>query len=317
MSTTAEEVEQLRARAARAFQKATAEQVIGRLRAIIGPTAQEGLVRDALSALQNGELPTPMQMAALEQAIRVFRPSLLSKGGQLPPLSPEVGASFPDWEGFRAAVKPLLPSVGRIELMGPQGKQRSVGTGFLVRPHLLVTNRHVLEELSSGTGKLERGMARVNFGQEYGQVDAEGPVDIVREVAEHPDLDLALLEVDTAQLSAARTPLELETEAVGRGADVAVIGYPFPDAERNPSFVTAAFEGKLGVKRVAPGEVMKTAGATLHHDCSTLGGNSGSPLVSLKSARVVGVHFRGSFAVRNTAVAASELGAFLQAHAPQ
>jgi endonuclease G len=311
-----DDLEYLRARAARAFQKATAAQVIGRLRAIVGPTAQEGLVREAMESLHNAIPLTPMQEAALEQAIRVFRPSLLSRGSQLPALPPEVGASFPDWEGFREAVKPLLPSVGRVELVGPQGK-RSVGTGFLVRPHLLVTNRHVLEELSSGTGRLERGMARVHFGQEHGQTDAEGPADIVRQVAEHPDLDLALLEVDTTQLSAARAPLELDTGPVERGADVAVIGYPFPDAERNPAFVKAAFQGKLGVKRVAPGEVMKRAGATLHHDCSTLGGNSGSPVLSLRTARVVGVHFHGRFAMRNSAVAASELGAFLKTHAPQ
>lgn len=311
-----DELEQLRARAQRAFQKATPEQVASRFRAIVGPTAQEGLVREALDALNQGELPTPMQLAALENAIRVFRPSLLSRGGQLPELSPEVGAAFPEWNDFRNAVKPLLPSVGRVELVGTPSS-RSIGTGFLVRPHLLVTNRHVLEELSSGTGKLERGMARVLFGQEFGQADAEGPVDIVRHVAEHPTLDLALLEVDTSQFKVEHRPLPLELQPVERGADVATVGYPFPDSERNPNFVNAAFEGKFGVKRVAPGEVMKVAGELFHHDCSTLGGNSGSPLLALKSARVVGVHFQGRFATRNSAVAASALGEFLQPYAPE
>jgi hypothetical protein len=183
-----------------------------------------------------------------------------------------------------------------------------MGTGFLVRPHLLVTNRHVLHGLSWGTGRLERGMAQVRFGQEYGQRDEEGPVDVVREVAVHPTLDLALLEVDPSR---PHTPLVLDPEPLGAGAGVAAVGYPQADTVRNPLFVSAVFDGSFGVKRVAPGEVLRVEGPLFHHDCSTLGGNSGSPLLSLRTARVVGVHFQGQFATRNTAVAASELAAFL------
>jgi endonuclease G len=309
-------LELLRARAARTFQQGTAEFLTRRLRAIVGPTAHEGLVREALEALRNGLMPTPRQHAALEQAIRLFRPSLLSRKGELPPLFEEVTATFPEWEGFRQMVQPLMASVGLIELVVDQRTAVPVGTGFLVLPHLLVTNRHVLADLSSGTGRLERGQARIRFGQEYGQPDTEGAVDIVREVTEHPTLDLALLEVDTAQMTAQHKPLELEPTPLEQGVTVAVIGYPFPDGGRNPSLVNAAFEGKLGVKRVAPGEITQVAGAIVHHDCSTLGGNSGSPLLSLRSARVVGVHFEGRFATRNSAVAAGELVTLLQKHMP-
>ncbi|XXF77251.1 serine protease [Myxococcaceae bacterium GXIMD 01537] len=288
------------------------ERVLNRWRAVIGPTAREGLVREALEALRGGQSPTPRQLAALEGAIRVFRPSLLSRGGLVGPLPPEAEAAFPLWGTFREAVRPLLPSVGRIERAVDARTREAVGTGFLVGPGLLATSRHVLEDVSAGTGVLERGQALIWFGQEYGTPDAEGPVDIVGVIAEHPVLDLALLAVEGS-----RRPLELSSEPAAPGEPVAVVGYPTPDGARNPHFAEVAFEGKMGVKRVAPGEVMKVLGPSVHHDCSTLGGNSGSPLLSLRTARVVGVHFRGGLATRNTAVAASELAAFLQAHAPR
>lgn len=88
------------------------------------------------------------------------------------------------------------------------------------------------------------------------------------------------------------------------------MGYPFEDSERNPMFVDALFEGSYGVKRASPGEVTALGRSVVHHDCSTLGGNSGSPLLDMTTARVVGVQARGGFAVRNTAVAGGELAEF-------
>ena len=57
------------------------------------------------------------------------------------------------------------------------------------------------------------------------------------------------------------------------------------------------------VKRFAPGRI-KTGGAgtILSHDCTTLGGNSGSCLLSLEQKGVVGLHFSGQFGIANAAV---------------
>jgi endonuclease G len=51
------------------------------------------------------------------------------------------------------------------------------------------------------------------------------------------------------------------------------------------------------------------------HDCSTLGGNSGSPVLALDTAEVVGLHFGGSFLWRNEAVTAPILADFVSKHA--
>jgi V8-like Glu-specific endopeptidase len=43
--------------------------------------------------------------------------------------------------------------------------------------------------------------------------------------------------------------------------------------------------------------------ALFTHDCSTLGGNSGSCVIDLESNRVLGLHFKGRYLEANWAVA--------------
>jgi len=50
---------------------------------------------------------------------------------------------------------------------------------------------------------------------------------------------------------------------------------------------------------------------TLFHDCSTLGGNSGSPVFQLETGRVIGIHRSGFFMYRNEAVDGASLDAFV------
>ena len=56
---------------------------------------------------------------------------------------------------------------------------------------------------------------------------------------------------------------------------------------------SAYFRDLYDVKRYAPGRVMQPLGppaAVLNHDCTSLGGNSGSPLIRLSDGKVVGLH---------------------------
>ena len=75
----------------------------------------------------------------------------------------------------------------------------------------------------------------------------------------------------------------------------------------------AVFGTKFGVKRAALGEVLDGSGTpTLFHDCSTLGGNSGSPVFAVATGRVVGIHRSGFFMYRNEAVDGGSLDAFVR-----
>ena len=57
-------------------------------------------------------------------------------------------------------------------------------------------------------------------------------------------------------------------------------------------------------KRLAPGGVTRMEDALLWHNCTTLGGNSGSVVFDLNSGQALGLHFSGSFLVTNYAVRA-------------
>lgn len=306
--------EKLLARARRAFGDQPVETVVAKVRAIIGdrniPAGHEGAAA-AMEALRQGQEPTPRQLAALELVVRLMRAAVYSRGGQLdglPPFNAHEPGTVQRWDRFRELVAPRLYSIGRID----RANGESLGTGFVVAPGLLVTNRHVVAAISFGSEKIEKGQAVVLFGQESKHVDREDPVAIVSVVEIHPRLDMALLRIDDPR---DRPPLEIETEEVEEGLAVAAVGYPFED-KRSPLFTDAIYQGGYGVKRAAPGEILERSNETIvYHDCSTLGGNSGSPVLSQDTARVVGLHASGFFMYRNEAVAGEKLNEFVSAHA--
>ena len=301
-------------RAARALGRAaTVGDAFQRVRAIIGPLAfpqGETVAQHAMEQLRQGKVPTPEERMALEMVVKALRPSLLSSKGtieDLPFPAKQTPEALQRWADFRTLFKSYLYSVGRIDRV-EQPADVALATGFLIADRLLVTNKHVLESLSADTMQLSKGQAVVRFGQEYQVVPDSPAVPIVGVKAVHPTLDIAVLEIDPV----AATPLNVVADNPAPGSAIAVIGYPQEDS-RNPVFTRAIFLGKYKVKRVAPGEVVGAGENAIHHDCSTLGGNSGSPVVDLGTGGVVGLHYDGRlFLFRNEAVDAASLHAFVQ-----
>jgi S1-C subfamily serine protease len=293
-------------------------EVFSRIRAIVGarvlPNSETGvLAESALTKLRNfgGDPPTPRELAALEDVIRLLRPAPLSIQGELQPIPPDTEMAFPQWTSFCQKAKTYLYSIGRIDSLSPES---CIGTGFLVAPRIVATNRHVVTFLSHGLDALEEGQATVAFKEEYNSLPIERPVSVRRVAAIHDTLDLALLELADDSLALDRPTLDLAKTSVAPGDRVVVIGYPMESAGgRNPLFLRALFEGRLEVKRAAPGEVLQVRGDSVYHDCSTLGGNSGSPVLSMATAEVVGVHRDGLFMYRNEALAVGGLAQFMEA----
>lgn len=221
---------------------------------------------------------------------------------------------------IRATFHSVIPSVGRIELPGsslPYG-----GTAFVVGRQLLMTNRHVAELFVKGVGNrpdqlvYRPGAAEVNMIREHG-VESDPLIlcRVRRVLLVHPYWDMAVFEV--SGLPESLIPLRLSTESAdGLGSrDAVTIGYPYFD-DRNPPDVQArVFGGIYGVKRAQPGQLMVRNSVSsfdhlvqaLCHNCSTLGGNSGSAVVELLSGMVVGLHFGGSYLIENYAVPVAEL----------
>ncbi|MFN2504779.1 MAG: serine protease [Acidimicrobiales bacterium] len=315
--TTEELAVRTHGRAQRALGATDVGDLFAQYRAVIGPPADElsDLARSALEDLRNGITPGAEALQALEYAIRLMRPAPLVRRGVIDPLEPEAVAAFPGWDTFQEAVKPYLSAVARIDRAEQRGlvAQPVVGTGFLVGPTSLVTNRHVVDELTLGTSRLGPGQAVARFGQEYKETPDPAAVPVAEVAAVHPDLDLAVLRLERPpddSFPTPASPFPLAPVAVEDGAGVAAIGYPVEDA-RNPSFVKLVFNDRYKVKRVAVGEVTGSGRGVLFHDCTTLGGNSGSPVLTLDGAQLVGVHFTGFYLARNEALTGEPVLEFL------
>jgi glutamyl endopeptidase len=303
------------ARFRRTFGTVQASVAFERTRAIIGPgsmpATEEGrLAQQALDALEHGQQPDPRALSALELVIKMMRPAPLSRNAVLDSLPPGSDQAFTGWAEFSIRVKPFLYSVGRIDLVPDQG----VGTGFLVKNNVLVTNAHVVAYLSRNTNQLTKGQAIVRFIREYGNFAEDSPADILEVIALDAEADIALLRISDPVLGCARMPLNFHSSDPSPGQVVIAIGYPFNDPQRNPRFISGIFGTRFGVKRAAPGEVVTTETADFAHDCSTLGGNSGSPILSMDDAGVVGLHKEGIFMFRNRALKGSKVKAFVESH---
>lgn len=277
-------------------------------------------------------LPT----SALEAIIRsTNRPPLLVRNDTVPDKA-SLNGPFPAGTDVKvAAVEHKLGSVGRIEFLNHDLSWG--GTGWVVDEagpdhFLIVTNRHVAELVARrtfrGDGVFMFSRANIPYAALIDFLEeVDTPSDLSREVrieaftylAEDTAADVALARIrrPTADAGFGVAPLERADKDGGDQELVAVVGYPAADPFRNdPTDMQRYFKGLFDVKRFSPGYLRVQGGPTvLGHDCTTLGGNSGSPVISLYSGKVVGLHFAGQYGVGNSAVRISTINRILDAGA--
>ncbi|MGI5404581.1 trypsin-like serine peptidase [Streptomyces sp. CA-135486] len=221
-----------------------------------------------------------------------------------------------DWavlDAARAAIRESIARVGRVEVSG-HASLDWLGTAFLVSADIVMTNRHVAMEFARDDGAgwtFQPGMtARIDLTEEYGALQVDGgPAYHVDEVLGiHQDVDMALLRVSPAEgVPALPTPLPVAADAPADlpGHPVYCVGYPAYDGRRNePESMSRIFMDIYNVKRLQPGTTTELVSQqnVVKHDCSTLGGNSGSPVFDLTDHRVLGLHFGGRYGLGNYAV---------------
>lgn len=302
------------------------------------PTAIKALAEGA----RPGQLTTPAR-AVIEALVRLTgRPALPIVDGKIDPQHPEIGNWFVDLWARRHDLRPLFDAVGRIDLE-ENGERIHYGTGTLVAPGMVMTNRHVLDAIAEpipGPGGRSEfllvGPVTISFDEDASDparrfeitgVIAAGP-DRIGQIADIGKLDMAFLSVKSVNDSggALPPPPTMTPLAAGRKPMLAVVGYPAKpgqssliDPKTGQTSLAAwdrlweIYQNRYGEKYVSPGEVNQGLGALagdprgwgFSHDATTLPGNSGSCVISLEDRRIFGLHFGGAPLQQNLAHAVS------------
>jgi endonuclease G, mitochondrial len=133
----------------------------------------------------------------------------------------------------------------------------------------------------------------------------------------HPYWDMVLLRVESLSEERRHLTFSVQHPHDLEGRDVVVIGYPALDPRNDLKLQTRIFRGQYNIKRLQPGKLKeeRLVGSfareveAVTHDSSTLGGNSGSAVIDVRTGHVVGLHFAGIYLDANFAVPSVELAA--------
>lgn len=267
------------------------------------------------------ELPKAEAMIQLH-----LRPALLIRNNKIEtPDSPEMRKRLIPYIG---KLESRVPSVGRIEFL-KIGRVFG-GTGWMVSEDVIVTNRHVAKMMATKKGNTitfvknalgETVEAFIDFKEEYvgkniARPEFEVPIEKVLfmtdDIKTQPDI--AFLKIK--KHPKLPQPIPVSDTPLKKDQFVSVIGYPAydPDAIISPSAASNVFNNIYEVKRCSPGEIMEynKNGWYFFHDCTTLGGNSGSVVLDNQTGYAVGLHFMGEVEKANYAVKSGEIIKYLK-----
>ncbi|HWR72836.1 MAG TPA: DNA/RNA non-specific endonuclease [Nitrospirota bacterium] len=255
-----------------------------------------------------------------------LRPSLLIRNNKI---------EVPDSSEVRKRLMPCIgklesrvPSVGRIEFQNTE--DRYFGTGWMISEDVIVTNRHVARLMASKKGKTimfrknamgETIEACIDFKEEYAgknvsppefEIPIEKVLFMTDNVPKQPDIAFIKIQKHPKMPQ----PIPISDTPLKKDQFVSVIGYPAfdPGAIISPSAASSVFNNIYKVKRCSPGEIMEYGKNAwyFYHDCTTLGGNSGSVVLDNRTGYAVGLHYMGEVEKENYAVKSTEILKYLK-----
>lgn len=281
--------------------------------------------------LQNRGFGTQMESVATRGvatpgAFNVYEAIVLATGR--PPLfvkndkyvDPEIEELKNRLKPHRRKLNKAIKSVARLEILN-HASFNYLGTAWMIDEDIMITNRHVVELFTFRRGKKlhvrtdpfgDTFKTQVDFREEYEQTLAPFEVKI-KEIlhveksgSKYPDVALFRVEKNKKLPK----PIKISSNPPSPLEDICVIGYPQRDGLRNDaSIMSDLFDDIYQVKRLSPGRVSEIFDDTnvFAHDCTTLGGNSGSVVIRNPTGEALGLHFSGSFMNNNFAVAGSTI----------
>ncbi|HST23581.1 MAG TPA: phospholipase D-like domain-containing protein [Blastocatellia bacterium] len=271
-----------------------------------------------------------VRSVALETIVREGRPALLVQNNRISPDGAMIDAAARVIvERLRQAapvLEPLIPLVGRIDVANYPGPYDFLGSGWLVDRNIVVTNRHVAELIAQAeSGKFRFRPGR--FGEEMKvSLDYRHEKDItetavskvIRVIWIETDpskADIAFLEVDRRTDGTRPEYISLADQDAQPDSHVAVIGYPARAPAHiipNQAWMDQIYGSTYDIKRIAPGLMGANSRGWATHDCTTLGGNSGSTVLDMDTGKAVALHFAGLYMIENYAVPASTIRDYLR-----
>lgn len=272
----------------------------------------------------------PSREAILETIVREERPVLFIQNGLFN--TTDVYAKGPEAVELIGKLKTAstklvsrLPLIGRIDVANFPNID-FLGTGWFVATDIVVTNRHVASLIAEmGGGKLvfRKGVGGATLdpsvcnAHEYddGNPDASRIFkikDVLYIEPENGKNDIAFVRVER-RVDGPIPYINIAANDIGENDTVCVIGYPARAPSRiipDQTLMQNLYRNRYDIKRAAPGLGMGTTDGTSSHDCTTLGGNSGSVVLNL-DGEAVGLHFAGLYQEANYAVPASVLKEYI------
>jgi hypothetical protein len=320
-------------------------QVVSRHQTTILNGVKDGISESTRQVTRGGPPPRRTRGMDIAKAALGQRPSFPIIDNQI-----QLEGSLADPAGWdrllaqpeiRKALQPRLAAVGMIVDEGT----KALGTGFVVAPNLVMTNRHVVErmfDLESTVGPppllVKNARWLIHFSREAGITSTTTksiralitgvcfvtPEKIIvpspEEACVFSQVDLAVLRIEP--LKGAELPVMPTdwTLPLMTKPPILVVGHPSDsedyrakyDEQRddNSASFDAVFGNQWQCKHASPGYGMpyfvlerpeRDRGAARFrpecgyiHDASTLGGNSGSPVLTLAgNHQAIGLHFWG------------------------
>jgi V8-like Glu-specific endopeptidase len=207
-----------------------------------------------------------------------FTVSVIAVASGITPVTSEGIIGTNDMRPYATAVDPIAKwgsPVARIRYMTPEGDEKAC-TGFMVAPDLLLTNQHCIAD------DLTLASAVCDFKYDKSGA-APDKYRGVRVVATDAALDFSVLELERSPGSKHGTLKLWGAPALDRA--LVTIHHPLGGPKMFTSTNCAATV--LGVAGSGGSNV------DFRHECDTQPGSSGSPLIDIGSAQVVGLHHLG------------------------
>jgi hypothetical protein len=280
----------------------------------------------------SGQIKRDPRDLALETIVNRERPVLFVKDGnfdtnEVTTFGPEA-VDLVDRMKQQGSLLPLLPLIGRIDVVNFPNNIDFVGTGWFVDTDIVVTNRHVASLIARWDGRkfaFTRGVAgralesSLCNAHEFDDLapDASRIFKVTEVLYIEPDSgpDIAFLKVDRRTDGRAPSFISVSANDAAAELPVCVIGYPARASKRvipDQDLMKQLYRDRFDVKRAAPGFTSGIEQGSTTHDCTTLGGNSGSAVLDLVTGNAVGLHYAGIYEEDNFAVRASVLTDYIR-----